>query len=68
MTFTRFRCRRNIVGSNNIKKKTNFIIIIFTAIGFAPGGSSPTLVQRKKIKQPYTLVPHNTIQRKQHTT
>jgi hypothetical protein len=23
------------------------IIIIFTAIGFAPGGSSPTLVQEK---------------------
>jgi hypothetical protein len=42
------------------------IIYLFTAIGFAPGGSSPTLVQTKTIKQHYTLVQHNTIKRK-HT-
>jgi hypothetical protein len=40
------------------------IIYLFTAIGFAPGGSSPTLVQTKTIKQHYTVVQHNTIKRK----
>jgi hypothetical protein len=39
---------------------------LFTAIGFAPGGSSPTLVQTKTIKQHYTVVQHYTIKRK-HT-
>jgi hypothetical protein len=32
------------------------IIYLFTAIGFAPSGSSPTLVQTKTIKQHYTVV------------
>jgi hypothetical protein len=41
---------------------------LFAAIGFAPGGSSPTLVQTKSIKQHYTVVQHNTIKRKQHNT
>jgi hypothetical protein len=36
-------------------------IYLFTAIGFAPGGSSPTLVQTKTMKQHYTVVQHNTI-------
>jgi p-aminobenzoyl-glutamate transporter AbgT len=42
------------------------IIYLFTAIGFAPGGSSPNLVQTETIKQHYTVVQHNTIKRKQH--
>jgi hypothetical protein len=37
---------------------------LFTAIGFAPGGSSPTLVQTKTIKQHYTVVQHNTMKLK----
>jgi hypothetical protein len=37
---------------------------LFTAFGFAPGGSSPTLVQTKTIKQHYTIVQHNTIKSK----
>jgi hypothetical protein len=41
---------------------------LFTAIGFARGSSSPTLVQTKTIKQHYTVVQHNTIKRKQHNT
>jgi hypothetical protein len=36
-------------------------IYLFTTIGFAPGGSSPTLVQTKTIKQHCTVVQHNTI-------
>jgi hypothetical protein len=47
----------------------------FIAIGFAPGGSSPTLVETKTIKQHYTVLQHttikskhNTIKRKQHNT
>jgi hypothetical protein len=40
---------------------------LFTAIGVAPGGSSPTLVQTKTIKQHYTVVQHNTIKRKHNT-
>jgi hypothetical protein len=43
-------------------------IYLFTAVGFAPGGSSPTLVQAKTIKQQYTVVQHNTIKRKQNNT
>jgi hypothetical protein len=39
-------------------------IYLFTSIGFAAGGSSPTLVQTKTIKQHYTVVQHNTIKRK----
>jgi hypothetical protein len=39
-------------------------IYLFTAIGFAPGGSSPTLVQTETIKQHYTVVQHKTIKRK----
>jgi hypothetical protein len=39
---------------------------LFTAIRFAPGGSSPTLVQTKMIKQDYTLIQHNTIKRTQY--
>jgi hypothetical protein len=34
---------------------------LFTAIGFALDGSSPTLVQTKTIKKHYTVVQHNTI-------
>jgi hypothetical protein len=41
------------------------LLLLFTAIGFAPGGSSPTLVQTKTIKQHYTVVLHNKIKRKQ---
>jgi hypothetical protein len=41
---------------------------LFTAIGIAPGGSSHTLVQTKTMKQHYTVVQHNTINRKQHNT
>jgi hypothetical protein len=41
-----------------------FFYFLFTAIGFAPGGST-TLVQTKTIKQHYTVVQHNTIKRKQ---
>jgi hypothetical protein len=41
---------------------------LFTAIKFAPGGSSPTVVHTKTIKQHYTVVQHNTIKRKQHNT
>jgi hypothetical protein len=43
------------------------LLLLFTAIGFAPGGSSPTLVQTKTMKQHYTIVTtqHNTIKRKQ---
>jgi hypothetical protein len=44
------------------------ILLLFTAIEFAPGGSSPTIVQTKTIKQHYTVVQHNTIKRKQHNT
>jgi hypothetical protein len=44
------------------------IIYLFTAIGFAPGGSSPTLVQTRMIKQHYTVVQHNTKKHKQHNT
>jgi uncharacterized protein HemX len=44
------------------------LLLLFTAIGFAPGGSSPTLVQTKTITQHYTVVQHNTIKRKQHNT
>jgi hypothetical protein len=43
-------------------------IYLFTAIGFAPGGSSPTLVQTKTLKQHYTVVQHTKIKRKQHNT
>jgi hypothetical protein len=39
-----------------------FIIYLFTAIGFAPGGSSPTLVETKTIKQHYTVVQYNKTQ------
>jgi hypothetical protein len=45
-----------------------FYYYLFTAIGFAFGGSSPTVVQTKTIKQHYTVVQHNTIKRKQHNT
>jgi hypothetical protein len=41
---------------------------LFTAIGFATGGSSPTLVHAKTIKQHCTVVQHNTVKRKQHNT
>jgi hypothetical protein len=40
------------------------LLLLFTAIGFAPGGSSPTLVQTKTIKQHYTVVQHITIKRR----
>jgi hypothetical protein len=45
-----------------------FIIYLFIAIGFAPGDSTPTLVQTKMIKQHYTVVQHNTTKRKHHNT
>jgi hypothetical protein len=32
------------------------LLLLFTAIAFAPGGSSPTLVQTKTMKQHYTVV------------
>jgi hypothetical protein len=35
-------------------------IYLFTAIGFAPGGSSPTLVQTNTIKQHCAVVQHTT--------
>jgi hypothetical protein len=44
------------------------LVLLFTAIGFAPSGSSPTLVQTKTIKQHYTVAQHDTIKRKQHDT
>jgi hypothetical protein len=62
---------RHLSGFGTADYALFFIIIIiylFTAIGFAPGGSSPTLVQTKTIKQHYTVVQHNTIKRKQHNT
>jgi hypothetical protein len=31
------------------------LLLLFTAIGSAPGGSSPTLVQTKTMKQYYTI-------------
>jgi hypothetical protein len=37
-------------------KEIYYYYYLFTAIGFAPGGSSPTLVQTKTIKQHYTVV------------
>jgi hypothetical protein len=37
------------------------LLLLFTAIVFAPGGSSPTLVLTKIIKQHYTVVQHNKI-------
>jgi hypothetical protein len=52
-------------------KKTELLLLLlllFTAIWFALGGSSPTLVKTKTIKQHYTVVQHNTIKRKQHNT
>jgi hypothetical protein len=36
-----------------------YYFYLFTAIGFAPGGSSPTLVQTKTIEQHYTVVHYN---------
>jgi hypothetical protein len=39
---------------------------LFTAIGFAPGGSSPALVQTKTTKQHYTVIQHDTIKSEQH--
>jgi hypothetical protein len=33
-----------------------YLLLLFTAIGFAPGGSSPTLVQTKMMKQHYTII------------
>jgi hypothetical protein len=38
---------------------TIITIYLFTAIGFAPGGNSPTPVQPKTIKQHYTVVQYN---------
>jgi hypothetical protein len=32
------------------------LILLFTAIGFVPGGSSPNLVQTKTMKQHYTII------------
>jgi hypothetical protein len=32
------------------------LLLLFTAIGFAPDGSSPTLVQTKTMKQHYTII------------
>jgi hypothetical protein len=32
------------------------LLLLFTAIGFAPGGSSPTLVETKMMKQHYTII------------
>jgi hypothetical protein len=53
---------RNITGFRDSKFALIIIIIIiiylFIAIGFAPGGCSPTLVQTKTIKQHYTVVQH----------
>jgi hypothetical protein len=37
------------------------LLLLFTAIGFAHDGSSPTLVQTKTRKQDRTVVQHNTI-------
>jgi hypothetical protein len=48
--------------------KYYYYYYLFTAIGFAPGGSNPTLVQTKTMKQHYTVVQHNTIKRKQYNT
>jgi hypothetical protein len=62
------------VFDEDVPRRIFIIIIIiiklylFTAIGFALGGSSPTLAQTKTIKQHYTVVQHNTIKRKQHNT
>jgi hypothetical protein len=44
------------------------LLLLFPAVGFAAGGSSPALVQIKTIKQHCTLVQHNTIKRKQNNT
>jgi hypothetical protein len=45
------------------------LLLLFTAIGFAPGGSSPTLVQTKTMKQHYTLIrtQYNKTYRSNHT-
>jgi hypothetical protein len=50
----------------NLFEERGHYYCLFTAIGFAPGGSSPTLVQTKTIKLHYTVVQHNTVKRKQH--
>jgi hypothetical protein len=46
------------------------LLLLFTAIGFAPGGSSPTLVQTKTMKQHYTIITtqYNKTYRSNHTT
>jgi hypothetical protein len=44
------------------------LLLLFTAIGFAPGGSSPALVQTKTIKEHYAVVQHNTILTRAGTT
>jgi hypothetical protein len=55
----------NMLGlSSSVRTAHYLLLLLFTAIGFAPGGSSPTLVQTKTIKQHYTVVQHNTIERK----
>jgi hypothetical protein len=53
------------LGDVDADSREYFLLFyLFTAIGFAPGGSSPTLVQKKTIKQHYTVVQHNTIKPK----
>jgi hypothetical protein len=71
--YEQFTVIKKFFELHNFSLEFNIIIIIyylfiylFTAIGFAPGDSSPTLVQTKTIKQHYTVVQHNTIKRKQH--
>jgi hypothetical protein len=56
----------NVFRGNQYRDRDYYYYYIFTAIGFAPGDSSPTLVQTKTIKQQYTVVQHNKIKCKQH--
>jgi hypothetical protein len=51
----------NVGASTSRNPMASTVCTGITLIGFAPGGSSPTLVQTKTIKQHYTVVQHNTI-------
>jgi hypothetical protein len=46
------------------------LLLLFTAIGFAPSGSSPTIVQTETMKQHYTLITtqYNKTYKSNHTT
>jgi hypothetical protein len=42
-----------------VKHKVHFkllLLLLFTAVGFAPGRSSPTLVRAKTMKQHYAII------------